>query len=49
MIANQVKICFSVLIYFDFVCRCQDAEDEPHPLIQKIVDILYATEVSFKF
>ncbi|KAL5289642.1 MAPRE2.2 family protein [Megaselia abdita] len=31
----------------DIEILCQDAEDEPHPLIQKIVDILYATEDGF--
>jgi len=31
----------------DIEILCQDAEDEPHPLIQKIVEILYATEDGF--
>lgn len=26
--------------------RCQEDDDEPSPLVQKILDILYATEVN---
>lgn len=42
-VVSSINACIST--HFEFF-RCQEDDDEPSPLVQKILDILYATEVS---